>query len=292
MELSQNKIDMQILNYPLSENKQIKVSRLEDKHVMKYFATHRHQYYEIVLIMSCDEGEYSHEVDFISYPLKPGAVYFIAPGQTHAWNTKTYNKEYRGFLITFNESFLVNSNKTLETLLAKLFNPLDITPFISYNPTQFEQTFPTLHILEKEYNKELPDYFVMRSLLESLIYYMIKLKSQSSQRPNLNYQRLVDIKKIIELHYKEEKNVEFYARKMELSAKHLNEISKKTTGKTVTQLIHHRLILEAKREMVVGTKTIQTISDELGFESASYFARFFKKQESMSPTEFSKQLFK
>jgi AraC-like DNA-binding protein len=167
-----------------------------------------------------------------------------------------------------------------------------VTPSISYNPVAFEQTFPTLHILEQEYHKEEANYFVMRSLLESLIHYMIKLKSQSSQRPSLNCQRVVEIKKIIEHYYKEEKNIEFYARKMGLSAKRLNEISKKTTGKTVTQLIHHRLILEAKREMVAGTKTIQTISEELGFENASYFARFFKKQASISPTEFLKQLFK
>jgi AraC-like DNA-binding protein len=57
-------------------------------------------------------------------------------------------------------------------------------------------------------------------------------------------------------------------------------------------MIHKRLILEAKREMVSQSKTIQAISDELGFENASYFARFFKKHEGVSPTVFMEQMFK
>jgi len=149
-----------------------------------------------------------------------------------------------------------------------------------------------MEILETEYKKEQSDYFLLRSLLETLIHYMTSLKPQSIEKLDLNCQRLVDARKYIEQYYKEEKNVEFYARKMELSSKRLNEIFKELLGQTVTQVLHHRLLLEAKRELVSQTKTIQSISDDLGFENPSYFARFFKKNEGSSPTEFLKQMFK
>ena len=281
-----------IPRYNLPNNDQVRVSRLEEKYVVKYFATHRHKYYEMVIITSCIEGDFSHNIDFVSYPLLAGRIYFIAPGQAHAWNTKTYNKEYKGYLLTFTESFLLTGNVTLEKHLKKLFSPLNEKPYIEFEPSQFIETFPTMYLLEEEYNKTDSDYFVLRSLLETLVHYMGRLKSELLGEMGLNCQRLVTLETVIEQHYKEQKSVEFYARKLELSAKRLNEIAKETSGQTVTQMLHKRLLLEAKREIISQNKTIQTISDELGFENASYFARFFKKQEGVSPTEFIAQLFK
>ena len=281
-----------IPRYDLPDNDHVRVSRLEERHVAKYFPTHRHKYYEMVIISSCEEGDFSHNIDFISYPLTAGRIYFIAPNQAHGWNTKVYNKEYKGYFLTFNEEFLLTGNTNLEQHLLKLFNPLNVDPYIEFEPSKFIETFPTMYLLEEEYKKEKSDYFVMRSLLEKLVHYMARLKSDALGEMGLNCQRLVELGKVIEEHYKEERNVEFYARKLELSAKRLNEISKETSGQTVTQLIHKRLILESKREMVSQSKTIQTISDELGFENASYFARFFKKHEGVSPTVFMRELFK
>ena len=279
--------------YNLADNEQVRISRLEEKHVVKYFKTHRHKYYEIVIITSVIEGNYTHNIDFISYPLISGKVYFIAPGQTHAWGTDTYNKEYKGYIITFNEAFLLSGNEVLEQNLFKLFNPLDMNPFLDYNPKELDTTFPTLKIFETEYRKtENKDFSILRALLESLVFYMANLKFETIPRIDVNCQRLVELRKDIEAFYKSEKSVEFYARRVELSAKRLNEISKEIAGETVTQILHHRLILEAKREIVSGMKTFQQISDDLGFENPSYFARFFKKHEKISPTEFSKNLFK
>jgi len=42
-------MSQEIPRYALLENDQMRVSRLEEKHVPKYFPTHRHKYYERVL---------------------------------------------------------------------------------------------------------------------------------------------------------------------------------------------------------------------------------------------------
>ncbi len=281
-----------IPHFKILENDQVRVSRLEEKHVSKYFPTHRHKYYELVIITACVEGDYSHNIDFITYPLQAGRIYFIAPGQAHAWNIKTYNKEYKGFLVTFNEDFILNGNKALERELLKLFDPLDTEPYIDFEPNAFSTIFPTMPILEQEYLKKTSNYALLRSLLESLLHYMSALKLDKHETLDFNCQRLVDVRKLIEKYYKEERHVDFYARKMDLSAKRLNEIARELSGQTITQLIHRRLLLEAKREIISQTKTIHTVSDELGFENPSYFSRFFKKHEGISPSEFLKQVFK
>ncbi|HFU75845.1 MAG TPA: AraC family transcriptional regulator [Arcobacter sp.] len=281
-----------IPRFELQDNEQVRVSSILQRHVPKYFPTHRHNYYEMVIITSCEEGDFSHSIDFVSYPLLAGRVYFIAPGQAHAWNVKSYSGEYEGYLVTFNEAFLLTGNQNLERQVLKLFDPLNSEPYLEFDPSGFNETFPTMKLLEDEYNKEQSDYFLLRSLLETLILYMKNLKPQGNDKIDLSCQRLVEARKQIEKYYKSERNVEFYARKMELSSKRLNEIFKEVLGQTVTQVLHHRLLLEAKRELVSQSKTIQNISDELGFENPSYFSRFFKKNEGVSPTEFLKQMFK
>jgi len=283
-------MSQEIPRYELQDHEQVRVSRLEEKHVAKYFPTHQHKYYEIVMITGCEEGKFSHDIDFVTYPLTAGRVYFIAPGQAHAWNIKVYKQEYKGYIITFNEAFFLTGNKNLERQLHKLFDPLDATPFLEFESAKMQETFPTMSILEDEYNKENSDYFILRSLLESLVRYMVKLKFSNVEEMGINCQRLVTVRQLIEKHYKKERSVDFYARKMQLSNKRLNEIVREVSGFTITQIIHHRLLLEAKREIVSQSKIVTVISDELGFENPSYFARFFKKHEGLSPSAFSKKI--
>jgi len=61
-------MNTQIPRYDLPDNEQIRVSSLVERHIPKYFSTHRHKYYEIVIITSCVEGDFSHSIDFVSYP--------------------------------------------------------------------------------------------------------------------------------------------------------------------------------------------------------------------------------
>jgi len=281
-----------IPSYTLPNRQEMRISRLENKNVVKYFNVHRHKYYEILIITSCSEGLFSHSIDFVSYPLEQGYIYFIAPGQTHEWDVKVYKQEYKGFLITFNESFLLSGNTTLIQTLQKLFSPLNTLPYVCYKENDLREAFNVLKILEIEYKKTSSNFYALRSLLETLLHYTAKLQVQLPKSTDIDSLRLNNLHQEIENHFREEKNVAFYARKLDLSSKRLNEIVKSITGETVTQTIQHRLVLQAKREIVSGVKNIQTISGELGFENPSYFARFFKKHEGLTPTEFSAQLFK
>ena len=62
-------------------------------------------------------------------------------------------------------------------------------------------------------------------------------------------------------------------------------------NKTVTELIAQHVILESKRLMMERNLTINQIADELGFSSANYFVKLFKKQEGMTTKMFLKQIF-
>ena len=56
------------------------------------------------------------------------------------------------------------------------------------------------------------------------------------------------------------------------------------------QIIHQRIVLEAKRLLTYTDKTAKEIAYEVGFDDASHLSRLFKKYTSQSPSEFKKSL--
>ncbi len=94
---------------------------------------------------------------------------------------------------------------------------------------------------------------------------------------------------LVEFHFREEHSVAFYAEKMFKSPKTLSNNFAKFE-KSPLQIIHDRIILEAKRLLIYTEKTAKEIAYEIGFEDASHLSRMFKKHTSFSPSEFKKQL--
>ena len=61
---------------------------------------------------------------------------------------------------------------------------------------------------------------------------------------------------------------------------------KSASGKTTSEIIQDRIILEARRLLTHSSLTITQIAAELGYFDNSYFARFFKKSTSQTPEQF------
>lgn len=94
---------------------------------------------------------------------------------------------------------------------------------------------------------------------------------------------------LVEIHFKTEHSVSFYANKLFKSPKTLsNNFSKLNTSPL--QIIHDRIVLESKRLLMYTDKTAKEIAYDLGFDDASHLSRLFKKNTSLSPSNFKKQL--
>lgn len=91
---------------------------------------------------------------------------------------------------------------------------------------------------------------------------------------------------LLDAHFRRQKQTLFYAEQLSLSTKRLNELSKKYFGKTVAQLIHEKIMVEAKRELIYTNRTIKAIALELGFEDVAYFTRYFKRATGLTPQTF------
>lgn len=88
-------------------------------------------------------------------------------------------------------------------------------------------------------------------------------------------------------HYRESREVRFYAELLHLSPKYFAKIIKQDTGVSAIDWIANYVVIQAKA--LLGHRldmSIQQVSEVLGFPDQSTFSRYFKSHTQMSPSEY------
>lgn len=244
---------------------------------------HKHDFYICVLFT---HGKGKHEIDFKSYDVKPGSVFFLKPGSMHHW---TFEEKAKGFIFFHSKSFydLNYQNRQLHDFpfYFSLYNP----PVIYLSEEEQKQNLPYFNLLMQE---EVEDSFsaIKRASLIDLIYInfaRLYSNQQGKQEGNTSYLlKLQVLETLVNQHYREEKSPKFYADKLSVSIKHLNRIVRDSLNITASQFIADRIILEAKKLLIHADYRVVEVADALGYEDASYFIRFFKKHTGLTPNKF------
>ncbi|MEZ5729031.1 MAG: helix-turn-helix domain-containing protein [Burkholderiaceae bacterium] len=91
---------------------------------------------------------------------------------------------------------------------------------------------------------------------------------------------------LVEAHHAEHWPVSRYAARLGLTPERLNRIVRTACGRTALEVVHERLVREARRRLVYLSVPISTIGFELGFDDPAYFCRFFKRHTGRSPRRF------
>ncbi len=77
-----------------------------------------------------------------------------------------------------------------------------------------------------------------------------------------------------------------YASQLGLSVAHLNALCRQYAGRSALGMIHDRMLLEARRNLVYTAMSVREVADMLGFGDPAYFTRFFRRATGMSPSQF------
>ena len=103
-------------------------------------------------------------------------------------------------------------------------------------------------------------------------------------------EQLVDgFLKLVQMHCRQERQLDFYAQELCISSKYLAATVKTVTGKTAGDWIEDYVMLEAKAMLTNTDMTISQISDHLHFPDTSTFGKYFRRHTGLSPKEFKKQ---
>jgi AraC family transcriptional activator of pobA len=260
-----------------------------DEHKNLHFP-HKHSFYHLVYF---SQGSGSHSIDFVNFPVEAGQIYFMIPGQVHSWDFATRPE---GFIVNFSEGYinaLVANPRYLDqfSFLSGIASEQVIT-IPAEGRQQVEQTLETV-VREGNSKEELKDDFARTALLQLLIQVSrYATKDKGMHQSNYNSVLLRNFQKLIEQHYKEKKLTKDYAAMLYVTPNHLNALSKDVTGRSAGELIRDRILLEAKRLLINAKMTVSEVALELDFVDNSYFTKFFKKYEGVTPEVFRKQIIK
>ncbi len=111
-------------------------------------------------------------------------------------------------------------------------------------------------------------------------------KAPNIFRESLEYNKrdtfLPELYDLLDNHHKEQRSVDFYAQKMNLSIKTLSRKVKDQLNLTIGQLIRQELITTAKL-LLATDMPIKEIAFDLGFEEANHFSSFFRRYTTYTP---------
>ncbi len=249
-----------------------------------HFATtpHKHDFYLTVLFT---KGKGTHEIDFNTYDIKPGAVFMMSPGQMHNWS---FSKGTEGYVFFHTKDFYDSGFTKANLDTYPFFQTLQNPPVINLDKTDTKKLESLFKELVSEHEQQTYLKFEKIHALVNLIY--VELSRHyfpTIQISNESYlTKIRTLEHLIDHYYKTKKYPKEYAALMKLSEKHLNRMSKACLNKTTTELIAERIVLEAKRLLIHSAQTVSEIANELGYEDNSYFSRFFKKHTQQTPIQF------
>lgn len=180
-------------------------------------------------------------------------------------------------------------------------------PYTRYTPRY--RNHPSTHLTDHQYETMLDAIGLLKTItkchsihrgemLSNLLSIIINLIGESNVEnhpgdikisPNeLLFSRFYDA---IIRHHSESHEMAFYAHLCCLSPKHFSEVIKQVTGTSATEWIATYITIRAKSLLDSRDDfTIQQISHKLGFTEQASFARFFKKQTGMTPSEYRKRV--
>ncbi|WP_282037752.1 helix-turn-helix domain-containing protein [Saccharicrinis aurantiacus] len=263
------------VNRKIEINKFFKISRM--KEVIKPTKPHKHEgYFEIIFL---SEGAGVHIIDEHNYSVEPPLLFYMNPGHVHCWE---FSKIPKGYVCIFKEVFL-SAYPDIKLIFSKLST--------KYNLPQKNISIESdFKLMREEYERDYPDLDILRHYLIILL-----LKMSHFPIPKGNVQTEVNptlfkYRQLIEEHYIEEKNLEYYADKLSVSKRVLNSTCKKEIGRSASSLISERIIVESKRLLKHSNNSISEIAYHLNFNDPSHFAKFFKGKTNLTPGQFRDKL--
>jgi AraC family transcriptional regulator, 4-hydroxyphenylacetate 3-monooxygenase operon regulatory protein len=197
-------------------------------------------------------------------------------------------------VFTFNREFYCIQDHDEEVSCnGIIFFGTQASPIITLNDSEIS-SFNSLYqvFLEEFTTRDNIQGEMLGMLLKRLIIKITRIAKEQVIPKELNDSQIDIIRKfnvLVDINYKEKKQVNEYAELLFKSPKTLSNLFAKYNQKSPIQVIHERIVLEGKRMLLYTDKNVKEIAYELGFNDATPFHKLFKKVTNNTPQEFKKQ---
>jgi AraC-like DNA-binding protein len=242
---------------------------------------------DVTAIIVCMKGITEGSINLKPCRTEGACLITILPGQI---------LEYKSVSEDFTSLIIVMSSKFVESLIPNVADRLPLMLSVRENPVTpldnealqwmigfFEILKRVIRVNDHPYRLEFVRYQTLAFIYGAGVFF----HNVDENRKKTRYDTIVEkYLHLVQTHYKEQRGLDFYAKKLSISRKHLSKVIMETSGKPANDWIDEHVALEAKALLKSTSMTIQQITEELNFPSQSFFGKYFKRVVGMSPREY------
>ncbi len=262
----------------------VHVRRIEYNNPYDFTREHRHTYFEIFFF---EKGGGNQLIDFREIPVLESSCYIVFPQQIHLLRR---GAQACGILVQFKEEVL--SSPQVRILLQKRSFSENPAVLFENNPEEIKKNEIILSLLKGSLEKhsDLSNEISLNYLQALLLQLLDNFNTGVSSALSEDHKVLFNFQYLLEEQFLQNHLVSKYSAQLGVTEKKLTAITKKYMGLTSIQVIHERLVLEAKRLLLFNNSSQKEIAFHLGFDSHASFSQFIKNKTGFSPSELSSKL--
>jgi AraC-like DNA-binding protein len=210
---------------------------------------------------------------------------------TYLQQIKVIDTEVGFKCLAFNREFYcVHTNDAEVSCNGLLFFGSDYTPIVTLDEAEIKRLSTLFSVLEEEFlESDSNQEEMLRILLKRFIIRCTRLAKKQLLKETAIQSDIDIIRKfnyLVEEHFRAKKTVSEYAALLYKSPKTINNIFSKYASETPLQIIHNRLIIEAKRMLLYTDKSAKEIGFDLGYHDPAQFSKLFKNNTGLTTSEF------
>jgi AraC family transcriptional activator of pobA len=216
----------------------------------------------------------------------PPALIIVPAGTVHGFD---FEPGTEGFVMSMTDDLLreVSRRDAGIGALFEKFTTLEL-PGEALRGTDLTQAF---RMLIREFTRALPGHsLALEGSLKVILANVLRLSNPCAESPDATASRYREIvmsfRQVIETAFREGWSLADYAAALSVSQSRLRNACLSVTEQSPLQLVHARILLEAKRQLCYTSKPVSEIAYALGFDDPAYFTRFFSQRTGLSPRAF------
>lgn len=283
---------LQSFSSPERRSQQFQVEVFDANRHFSVKYPHRHDFFEVLFLQ---KGSGFHVIDGNKYEIKPPCVFFLSRGQAHKLEL---SHDIEGFIFIFTSDFyLLNRSNPNSLIEFPFFYTIhqDNPPLLLKNEedVRFLETIFKRGVQEI-LSKSQPDIELLHSILDLILTTCSSLYEVGESHLNKGKGQIL-VKRffhLLEENHQKNFSINEYAALMGITPNHLTQTVKLLTGKTSSQIIKSKQLLEIKRLLVHTNLSVSEIASQLNFEDQSYFTKFFKRETGLTPLQYRSESFK
>ena len=171
-----------------------------------------------------------------------------------------------------------------------LFFGSDTAPMMQLDGEETRRLRTLFSVLEEEFavadtnQEEMLRILLKRFIIRCTRMAKKQILKRAGEQSDIDLVRNFNV--LVEEHFRTRKTIGEYAELMYKSPKTITNVFSKYSKDSPLQVIHKRIIMEAKRMLLYTDKPAKEIGYELGYSDPAQFSKLFRKYAGMTTTDF------